>query len=179
MVRWRQPLSLWNLLALTENQLHYHWLILQDTISTNSWSSDLFLPPFCFLYTGLKIERACCYKWHLKFGCAVIVVLLPVSRWKMGDHSLQGEQGLYFNRKVMSGHPFRLLSVVWRWSSPLREEASSIIGCAVGRWNKWFPAPVQDQKQHIICDLKIQTPSFYPATEILVSLWNIEPCLQL
>lgn len=28
-------------------------------------------------------------------------------------------------RKVGSGHPFRLLSVVWRWSSPLREEFNS------------------------------------------------------
>lgn len=92
-LRWRQPLSLRKLLGSTEYLLHYYLFILQDTILTDSWSLELSLPPFCLLYTGLKNEPACSYSWHLKFGCVVFVVLLPVLRQT-------GKQGLCFWKRI-------------------------------------------------------------------------------
>lgn len=128
-LRWRQPLSLRKLLELTEYGLHYHFFILQDTILTDSWSSDLSLPPFLspLHRAKKKNEPACSYSWHLKFCCVVFVVLLPVLRWKMGNHRLYGVNRVFIFTR---GHPLRLLSVVWRWSSPLREEYDSSVGKA-------------------------------------------------
>lgn len=145
-LRWRQPLSPQNLLGLNEYGLCYHLFILQDTISTDSGSSDLSLPPFVSFTQGSKMNLHAVTTdiWYLAVPVLLYFCLFWGGKWATTSYRVI--RVFIFTR----GHPLRLLSVVWRWSSPLREEYMT------GLWEKqWWI----DTAQNMYSDTSIPASS--------------------